>query len=431
MALLLTGETDPSLNAMTQDAIRNLNLVSDAAEKSGASMQSLRQAFRASLAPVTEADALFENHIATQVMLQQNASRLSQVLDNEAEQFLMVGKAAQQSANGLGRVQTAAQQGVFALDDFVAGFQTGGVAGGIRGAANNLSFLAMQLGNIKVALGAIGALAVAQLAVKWWEESERKKIELAKKAVDEYRDSIQQTRDAIANSGSSSSEIRGIQKSTDLDALKEQQSELVAQGGDAFDQGGSLLALRNQLDTELQNLQFNSNRTAEQDMRLEALREEIKETDRLSQALGREDAERIKVIRAIEAQIKAVEEAEAARKRSRDADVEFEQFLSGSDRAGMDDERLRNEQEIADLQERIDAASGDMDVSSFSKLPSAFGMGSSGDVSAINQAIAGPMNLRDAADQQTAKNTAEIARWTKRQNELTERNRFIAEVVGL
>jgi len=50
----------------------------------------------------------------------------------------------------------AVQSVTYAVDDFVAGFSTGGFAGGIRGAGNNISQLGMQLGGVWGLIGGVG-----------------------------------------------------------------------------------------------------------------------------------------------------------------------------------------------------------------------------------------------------------------------------------
>src|SRR5688572_15683212 len=66
----------------------------------------------------------------------------------------------------MGGMQSIAQSATFAVDDFFAAFATGGVAGGLRGAGNNLTMIAAQLGSIKAQFVIIAALAVGQLLAK-------------------------------------------------------------------------------------------------------------------------------------------------------------------------------------------------------------------------------------------------------------------------
>lgn len=333
-----------------------------------------------------------------------------------------MGNAAGIVQRGMGNVQTIAQQATFAVDDFFAAFSTGGVAGGIRGATNNLTMIASSIGGIKTQLVAIAALSAAQFAVKWWDDAERKRVEASTKAIDEWRNSIQAARDAIAASGNSGAQLRAIGRSTDLASLEQQRGDLSAQGQVSFQQGADLLALRNRLDTERQNLRFTSGRTAEQNKRLEAIDQEIASTDKLMESLGREDSERIKLVRGIEAQIKAIKEAETARQRVVDSQFEFKPLFN---RGEIREEIREIDAQLAQLrQEQLPSLSM---ASVFRMLPEANMMGSSGAVSAINAAMTGPQNARDSGPALQRETNAIL----KRIEDLEKKKKGLVEVIGL
>jgi len=90
-------------------------------------------------------------------------------MQKAAQSIQQVTRGSQQTVNGVNRsmkaAQGIAQNAVFAVDDFVAAFQTGGFAGGLRGAANNLTYIASQIGTIKTQLLAIAGIASVQLGM--------------------------------------------------------------------------------------------------------------------------------------------------------------------------------------------------------------------------------------------------------------------------
>ena len=67
------------------------------------------------------------------------------------------------------KFQMVGMQAAFAVDDFIAGFQTGGITGGLRGAANNISMIGMQLGGLKGLVIGVGVAAAASLVATLWK----------------------------------------------------------------------------------------------------------------------------------------------------------------------------------------------------------------------------------------------------------------------
>jgi hypothetical protein len=78
----------------------------------------------------------------------------------------------------------AVQSVTYAVDDFVAGFSTGGFAGGIRGAGNNISQLGMQIGGVWGLLGGVGitlGFTIFDKVMKWSADSAKSIDDLTQK----------------------------------------------------------------------------------------------------------------------------------------------------------------------------------------------------------------------------------------------------------
>lgn len=78
----------------------------------------------------------------------------------------------------------AVQSVTYAVDDFVAGFSTGGFAGGIRGAGNNISQLGMQIGGVYGLIAGVGVtlgFTLFDKIIKWSGDSETSLDSLQKK----------------------------------------------------------------------------------------------------------------------------------------------------------------------------------------------------------------------------------------------------------
>lgn len=103
--------------------------------------------------------------IKSHIFLQVNGREASQQVQHVSQS---VRRFTQETTAGFNRTQQVAQQAVFAVDDFFAAFSTGGVSGGLRGAGNNLTLIASQLGGIKTQLLAIGVISAGQLLAKYF-----------------------------------------------------------------------------------------------------------------------------------------------------------------------------------------------------------------------------------------------------------------------
>jgi len=130
-------------------------------------------------------------------------------MQKASQAIQQVGTGAQQTVNrvngSMKAAQGIAQNAVFAIDDFVTSFETGGIAGGLRGAGNNLTFIASQMGRIegglkgvipalidmKGQLALIGAIASIQILVSQFQKLEKEALDriLDKlKAIEDARD---------------------------------------------------------------------------------------------------------------------------------------------------------------------------------------------------------------------------------------------------
>lgn len=124
-----------------------------------------------------------DNVIKSHVFIQVNGSQAVQELNQVNQATAKVGK-------GFSKTQQISQQLTFAVDDAVTSFGTGGLAGALRGAANNLSMVAMMIGGVKTQLAVIGGIAAFQLIISQFNRM-REAAGDAKDAVDRYKHSLE------------------------------------------------------------------------------------------------------------------------------------------------------------------------------------------------------------------------------------------------
>lgn len=74
-----------------------------------------------------------------------------------------------------GQRQMMVQQGVFMIDDAIAGGTNGGVRGALLGASNNATMLAMMLGGVGTQLTVIGGIAAFQIGLRMYESFQKAK----------------------------------------------------------------------------------------------------------------------------------------------------------------------------------------------------------------------------------------------------------------
>lgn len=91
-----------------------------------------------------------------------------------------------------GKLTPAIQNAVYAVDDFVAGWQNRGLQGGIQGAANNISALGLQLGGLTGLLIGVGISTGATIFAKIMAGAET-----AESSVDKLQKSLERMRDTL------------------------------------------------------------------------------------------------------------------------------------------------------------------------------------------------------------------------------------------
>ena len=150
-------------------------------QKQAASMPAMRAFPTLNAQQLAEDRAELERFRSTSV---QTAKSVESVQKN-----VMAATAAQAAmTSGASRSQIIIQQLAFAADDAAISFSTGGFAGALRGASNNLSMVAMMANPVIGALTGIG-LTVGGVFIRNWEN--------ASKAVEHHKDKIKELVDEL------------------------------------------------------------------------------------------------------------------------------------------------------------------------------------------------------------------------------------------
>ena len=282
---------------------------------------------------------------------------------------------------GMGNVQTVAQQATFAVDDFFASFSTGGLAGGLRGAGNNLTMIAASLGGIKTQLLVIAGLSVAQLLAKEWDKT-GESIDKASKSLNEFQERLKRGSAVPSQRRSLNQQLRDISGETSLpEAFRRRES------------GRTELAdLRQQLAEE---------------SKLIGDRQQLLASvigDEATKAVQDEISERQKAVRTLRDEIREQERLNAAaEKQVRILQQRRQQFPGGgagglggglAPRAAAGAAVAEIDQQIAELRDSLRPSVSLADM--FSRMPGANALGSSGAISAINAASIGPSNAMNA-----------------------------------
>lgn len=124
----------------------------------------------------------------------------------------MLSETAREQSRGVqitGKQQMAINQLIFAVDDATTSYGTGGLAGAIRGAANNLTMAASVMGPWGAAV-AVGVSAVTQLGLAFMKTGEETKTSTS--ALDEFQQKLDEI-DRIAN------RIRNVQATPDVNSM--------------------------------------------------------------------------------------------------------------------------------------------------------------------------------------------------------------------
>lgn len=341
----------------------------------------------------------------------------------------------QTASQGMANVQGVAQQAVFAVDDFFAAFATGGVAGGIRGAANNLTLIASMLGGVKVQLAAIAAVTIGGFLAKQFLDAKEKAKDLA----DAVRDIAHASKEA-AQGRANARELAGLWGAgavpeMDLPAVRAERERNAA----AFKQNQE--SLREAAARAKETAQARDN------LRSQALIEEadpsrwskevkqsVEDAERAAKAAATEVEHRKAVIASVNEQayalqkLQRVREVEDRRRGHRGADGVFDPFISARERRATQLAFEDASVEVEAMRESIRSRRGQYITSMFGNMPTANAFGSVGAISAVNTATAGSMNARDSL----TRNTEEMKRDIRILRELEQKKKEVAiEVIGI
>lgn len=314
---------------------------------------------------------------------------------------------------GMSQVQSLAQQATFAVDDFFAAFSTGGVSSGIRGAANNLTLIASQIGGIKVQLLAIAGLSAAQLIARQFEKT-ADSIDRADKSLGEFQARLQRR-----------SAIPGQQRSA-TENIRDIMGERSVGGAFRSREEGRLrlLDLQTQLRAEEKRIgdlqQVQSSVVTEE--AATAVRDEIAERKKVVIEIKREIREQKTLNEAITRQLQLLQERYGDRFGG----------TGGSGLGGGLSRRAAARAGIADIDEEIAALQNNLRPSlsmadMFRMMPGLNARGSVGAISAINAAQIGPQNARDSGVELQRQSLQQL----RRIRELEEKKKGLLEVVGL
>jgi hypothetical protein len=347
-----------------------------------------------------------------------------------------MNQAAASVKGGMSKVQQVSQAATFAVDDFFAAFATGGVAGGLRGAGNNLTQIASMLGGIKTQLTVIAVLAAGQFLAKYFSKG--------KSDAKELNDELER--------------MSGHFKT--MRSLGEIRRGIVAQQGEAAafrDQRGA--PTRDQFSAERERIE--AARKSSADRAVNAQREamelfnETTKQERRARAMGegkidpasaerfrgqRADVRRLQseaqmnanAVRDLDRQRKLLDEREKELEpsRFRQKQAELDALYGGKFQAAFVTQDMRNatKRELEDVTDELNSRRGRLSMADmFSRMPSAHAMGSSGAVGAINSAMMGPQNAQNAGLSLQRQSAADL----RRIRELEEKKKGLLEVVGL
>ncbi len=334
-------------------------------------------------------------------------------------------RAVQQMQRGVGgglqNVTMLAQQGVFAVDDFMAQWTNQGVAAGLRGAANNLTVMASAMGGLQVQLLAIAGISLAQLGLNAWTRNEKQALDEARESASKFRKEMDDVRASVERVVSMNRERREIAGITERGGLLNRHESNQSAMADLRGREAGLQAVLNRISPEMTQLQFKDNRTDADEERLKVLKEEVETTSRLLDQAQAEHRERQAMTTDLQKQLDTIKKLEAA---------DFEQFKDSRRlKMAMEENanRIKRRDELKEVNEDLAAlkSRGAMSTSElWTKFPQALQAGSVGAVSALTTSQYGPQNIQSSM----LKELQESNRTQKRIEEL-ERKKSQLEIV--
>lgn len=392
ISVIINGQA-VGLQQVSEKAVRSLDSVGAAARRVNADMMEQRRVMRALNPAITANDKAMDAIVSSTIAATKARRAFNLALADDSGLGLRAGGISDAASDldevnvKMARFQAVAQQGVFAIDDFIAGFSTGGIAGGLRGAANNISLMAMMLGTLKTQLVAIGAIAATQLVVSLWQRQEQEKIQAMTREVENLIRAMNALTDANAQALDVQFELADVGK---LQSVEDVTSRLE-------DQARSIAKTRLQISEEFQNIEslqgqadvafkqtLRFNFSKEDEERLRLLNEDIETRRERILTLDRELQAQLRVNRALEKQLEINKLANP-----------FMRGMQGAGAAGLMGEMAGA---LAKNSAISAARFASMDAgTAFGRLPSA--ETGAGAIAAINQAMIGPRNMQDAQHQ--------------------------------
>lgn len=163
-----------------------------------------------------------EQDLAATYKLRLEKEKLNREITEMAKRTNQVGMSFKQFIGQPAVIQSLA----FAADDAAASFGTGGWSGAIRGAANNLSLIAMMASPTIGAITGIG-LAIGGGFIKQWEDS-AKAIDNSRESMDKSRESAAQYRKQIMELSASVAELSGEEAKAAEIRLQKRREEMLS-----------------------------------------------------------------------------------------------------------------------------------------------------------------------------------------------------------
>lgn len=304
--------------------------------------------------------------------------------------------AVQGFSRSAGNMQMALQQAVFAVDDAATSFGTGGIAGAVRGAANNITMLGASLFGVKGLMIAVAATAATQLAMAFSKTRDGAKqasteIEHAKQALTEFQEQLRRHSERPLAQISLRQQMRDVGEESTVSGAERRQ---VLGRETLSDLEEKLQSERDRISDLRQTIA-----SVQGDEAVKAAKDELQERIKASRQLRDQIRDQKALNLAIDDMLQLLRENVAPGAPSGDR---FGFFTRGAAAESIKAKLKAGQQSNA-----FDA------MRMFSALPSANAFGSSGAVGTINQAMIGPKNVENAQLQELktiARSTSDAAR---------------------
>lgn len=336
-----------------------------------------------------------------------------------------VTAATRQVGGGMNNLQQVTQNLAYAADDAVASFGTGGLAGALRGAGNNLTLVAGLLGGVKAQLLAVAAIGIGGFLASQWQRA-KKATEGAKASLEDYGRALRDiSKQRIGGALELRQGQREIARETDLNSIRGRQRAGRDRLGDLeFEQNKTsnrlreVQRLRDRYQNEVNRLEsVGGANLAIENMLNPAQGRRYEEFKGRLEELKKENDELVKSHREIATQIE----------QQKELNMLTSERVEEVRKLDKIHQILAINQELADLREKQAAQRGITADDAFGSFARAERFGSTGAVSTINAARFGSQNIQDAG-LQVDRDQLETQRRIER---LLRDKRIIETVVGV